>query len=153
MRLDVVAPVTGRVVAMSAVADPVFAQEIVGPGVAVIPGQEGVVRALAPVAGRIRSLHPHAFVVAAPEGPSVLIHLGLDTVSLRGRGFTLEAERDADVAAGDPVISWSPAEVRRQGLDPVVPVVILEAGALRLVGLVPAGERVEAGEPLLRLED
>lgn len=144
--LEVVAPLAGAVVGLSAVPDPVFAQELVGSGTAVEPSEEGSVAVLAPVAGNLMKVHPHAFVVLTPDGVGVLVHLGIDTVRLRGEGFTVHRSEGEDVAAGTAVVTFSPAQVRDRGLSAVCPVVVLDSPP----GAVPPepGRTVAAGEPL-----
>lgn len=145
--LSVLAPVSGVTVGLAAVPDPVFAQGMVGPGTAIDP-RPGPQEAVAPLAGRVVKLHPHAFVVQGEEGRGVLVHLGIDTVKLTGRGFwTLVAEGD-EVAARQPLIRWNPADVTGAGLSPVVPVVALDAGDSVLSR--PALGRIEQGEPLFQ---
>ncbi|MGV8967878.1 MAG: PTS sugar transporter subunit IIA [Cellulomonas sp.] len=147
--LVVLAPVSGTVRAMVDVPDPVFAEEIVGPGLAIDPTRDGVVKAIAPVAGTIFKLHPHAFVIVAPGSRGVLVHLGLDTVQLAGVGFTLHVAEGDTVAAGDVVVSWTPADVEAGGRSPICPVVALEGKQGTVTGLVTAGATVQAGDPLL----
>lgn len=128
MTATVLAPVAGTVVGLAAVPDPVFAQALVGPGTAIDPVREPGT-AVAPVDGTIAKLHPHAFVIVTSEGRGVLVHLGIDTVNLKGEGFeTLAAEGDK-VAVGDPLVRWNPAGVEARGLSPVCPVVALDAAA------------------------
>lgn len=150
MSLAVRSPVAGVVVGLDSVPDPVFSGRIVGPGVAVAPdrtsGEE--VTALAPVGGTIAKIHPHAYIITTDEGRSVLVHLGLDTVGLRGRGFTLLAGEGEAVDAGQPVITWSPAHIEEHGLNPIVPVIALD-GQESILTPVPSGQRVEAGDPLM----
>ena len=133
-------PVAGVVVALDDVPDPVFSGRIVGPGVAVIPDRAGGddVSALAPISGTVSKIHPHAYVITHDDGRSFLVHLGLDTVSLAGAGFTVHASEGAALEAGDPVISFSPDRIEAEGLSPVVPVVALDAGESDLV-LAPPG--------------
>ncbi|WP_239000918.1 PTS sugar transporter subunit IIA [Jiangella asiatica] len=126
-QLDVLAPVPGRVVALAEVPDPVFAQELVGPGLAVDPDRTGVAVAVAPVAGRMVKLHPHAFVIQTADGAGVLTHLGIDTVQLAGEGFELHVAEGDDVSAGAPVVTWNPAAVEAGGRSPVIPVIALDA--------------------------
>jgi sugar PTS system EIIA component len=137
--LVVFAPVPGRVVRMADVPDPVFAASLVGPGAAVDPIRSRH-RAVAPIGGRIVKLHPHAFVVVTQDGRGVLVHLGIDTVQLKGEGFTLLAAEGDEVAAGAPVVEWDPAAVEAGGRSPLCPVVALDAAgdALRLTA--DAGE-------------
>ena len=114
----------GRVLPLSEVPDAVFAEEMVGPGEAVEPTVE-VVTAVSPVAGRLVKLHPHAYVVLTEDGVGVLVHLGIDTVRLEGRGFTLLAAEGDTVAAGDPVVEWDPSTVE-DGMSTLVPVVVMD---------------------------
>jgi len=137
--LVVFAPVPGRVVRMADVPDPVFAASLVGPGAAVDPIRSRH-RAVAPVGGRIVKLHPHAFVVVTQDGRGVLVHLGIDTVQLKGEGFTLLAAEGDEVAAGAPVVEWDPAAVEAGGRSPLCPVVALDAAADALRLITDGGE-------------
>ncbi|MQA98575.1 MAG: PTS glucose transporter subunit IIA, partial [Streptosporangiales bacterium] len=121
-------PVAGRVVGLAAVPDPVFAQGMVGPGTAIDPVRERT-DAVSPVAGTVVKLHPHAFVVVDAEGHGVLVHLGIDTVQLKGAGFEVHVAEGDTVAAGQSLITWDPAAVEAGGRSPVCPVVALDAPA------------------------
>jgi PTS system glucose-specific IIA component len=143
----VLAPLAGRLVPLSEVPDPVFAAEMVGPGVAVDPDPDGgPVTVVSPIAGTVVKVHPHAFVVLGADGVGVLVHLGLDTVKLDGRGFEVLTEQGGTVAAGDPMVTWDVAVTIGEGLSPVVPVVAMDQPK----GLVPAPEprTVAAGDLL-----
>ncbi|ASO19925.1 PTS system N-acetylglucosamine-specific IIA component [Actinoalloteichus hoggarensis] len=133
MSVAVLAPVSGRVVPLTEVGDPVFAQSIVGPGIAVEPADEAT-EAVAPVDGVVAALHPHAFVVTSPTGVSVLVHLGIDTVRLKGEGFALHVVKGETVRAGQRLVDWSPPAVRAAGFAAVCPVIALDAApeALRM---------------------
>ncbi|OXM62454.1 PTS sugar transporter subunit IIA [Amycolatopsis vastitatis] len=146
MSLEVLSPVAGRVVPITEVPDPVFAQAMVGPGLAVQPAG-GRADAVAPVDGTIATLHPHAFVVATEDGKAVLVHLGIDTVKEKGEGFTLHVVKGEQVRAGQPIVSWDPEAVTAAGYSAIVPVVALDAAADVLSGL-DADRDVEAGAPL-----
>ena len=112
------APLAGRVVPLSDVPDPVFAGQIVGAGLAIEP-EDGATEVLvvSPVAGRVAKVHPHALAIADETGTGVLVHLGIDTVHLRGEGFTVHRAEGEDVEAGTPVVTFSPAQVRGRGLS------------------------------------
>ncbi|MBW8484544.1 PTS sugar transporter subunit IIA [Actinomadura parmotrematis] len=142
----VLSPVPGRVVGLAGVPDPVFAQAMVGPGTAVDPAR-GPGAAAAPVAGTIVKLHPHAYVVVDAEGHGVLVHLGIDTVQLKGAGFELLAAEGDRVEAGQPVVAWDPAAIEAGGRSPVCAVVALDAGADALSGVREDGD-VERGAEL-----
>ena len=148
-QIAIASPLAGVVRPLSEVPDPVFAQELVGPGLAVDPPRE-LVQVYAPVAGTIVKLHPHAFVIAG-TGVAVLVHCGIDTVQLHGEGFTLHAtERDL-VDAGALIVSFDAGLVESSGRSPMVPVVALEADPRLLIPSVESGHRVLSGDPLFRL--
>jgi glucose-specific phosphotransferase system IIA component len=121
---------------MADVPDEVFAQEMLGPGVALDPGSTGVVDVLAPVDGVLSALHPHAFVIQVPDGRAVLVHLGLDTVRLLGETFTLDCCQGDAVRAGQLVVRWDVAAAVARGKPALCPVVALQAppGAVHTAG-------------------
>lgn len=125
MTTTVIAPVAGRAVALGDVPDPVFAQGMVGYGAAIDPPRE-VVTAVAPVSGRLLKLMPHAFVVLTADNVGVLVHLGLDTVALDGEGFTTHLQQGEQVHAGQLVITFDVPAIVAKGLDPIVPVVVMD---------------------------
>jgi len=141
----VLAPVPGRAVRMEDVPDPMFAQSMVGPGAAVDPPRE-VVEAVAPISGKVLKVFPHAFVIVAAEGFGVLVHLGIDTVQLEGKGFTVHVEQGVDVTAGQLMITYDVPAVEALGRNPIVPVVALEkpADAVVLDGVFGAGGTLSA---------
>lgn len=146
MSVVVASPVAGTVMPMSEVPDPVFAEAMVGPGLAIEP-TGGRQDAVAPVDGTVVTLHPHAFVIATEDGKGVLVHLGIDTVKQKGEGFTLHVANGESVRAGQPLITWDPDAVRAAGYSPVVPVVALDARPEALSELHTASE-VATGERL-----
>jgi glucose-specific phosphotransferase system IIA component len=147
--LRIVSPLAGVVRPVSSVPDPVFADEIVGPGVAIEPQRTQTQTVVAPADGVVGALHAHAFALELPDDRSVLVHLGIDTVRLAGQGFTLHVERGVRVRAGDRLVTWSPVDVAASGLATVCPVVALQADRDLLEMLVEDGATVQAGDPLL----
>lgn len=126
MTFPVGSPVSGRVVALDQVPDPVFAQSTVGPGLAVVPSPDRA-DAVAPVTGTIAALHPHAFVVATESGRAILVHLGIDTVRLKGEGFTLHVTKGDTVEAGQPIVNWHPEAIEAAGYATICPIIALDA--------------------------
>jgi len=117
-------PVAGTVVPLSAVPDPMFAQGTMGPGVAVDPTGDTIV---APADATVASVFPtgHAIGLALDDGTELLIHVGIDTVGMKGDGFeTLVAAGDK-VAAGTPLLRFDVAKIRAAGLSPITPVIVL----------------------------
>ncbi|EWM11747.1 PTS glucose transporter subunit IIA [Kutzneria sp. 744] len=146
MSVKVLSPVKGVLAPITEVPDPVFAQAMVGPGLAVHP-ELTAGDAVSPVDGTIVTLHPHAFVVATADGAGVLVHLGIDTVKLKGEGFTLHVAKGDTVRAGQPVIGWDPKAIEDGGRSPICPIVALDATVENLVDIREFGP-VEAGDAL-----
>ena len=142
---NVLAPCPGTVMAMADVPDPVFAEEMVGPGVAIAPA-DGPTTVLSPIAGKVLKVHPHAFVVLG-DGVGVLVHLGINTVRLEGAGFEVLTTQGADVAAGDPMIRWDPSTISGPDISTVVPVVVMDAPRGSVTSEV-VGSDVVAGDLL-----
>ncbi|MCW2732867.1 MAG: system N-acetylglucosamine-specific component, Glc family [Mycobacterium sp.] len=140
----VLAPVPGRAVPLQDVPDPVFSQGMVGYGAAVEPPR-GVVEAVAPVGGTLLKLLPHAYIVMTPDNVGVLVHLGLDTVALKGEGFTAHVTQGDVVTAGQLVITYDVPAIVAKGLNPIVPVVIMDE---REAGNIVAAEAVFEGADL-----
>ena len=145
---QVVAPCPGTLVPLAAVPDPVFSSEMLGPGVAIDPAGEEIT-VVSPVAGKLVKLHPHAFVVLGDDGVGILVHLGINTVKLEGRGFDLLSQEGVQLEQGTPVVRWTPAPAEAEGMSTVVPVVAMD----RPKGSVPEPDAssVEAGDPLFEI--
>jgi glucose-specific phosphotransferase system IIA component len=142
--LVVASPLSGAVVALDLVDDPVFADRVVGEGVAVRPDRGEVI---APVTGRVEKLFPggHGIALVTAGGVEILVHIGIETVRLEGDGFTVLASEGADVEAGEPLVRVDLDRLRELGVDPVSPVVVMSDHPVRVL----ASGRVEAGDALL----
>ena len=140
----VASPFTGKVVPLEEVADDVFSQRIMGDGVAVLPSEGRVV---APIGGTVGKLFEggHGFAIETPEGLQVLVHVGLETVHLKGDGFTVKVTEGAEVAAGDEMVTVDLQRMEELGIDMVSPVVVISGQNVT----VSAAEEVGAGDPLL----
>ena len=149
--ISVASPLPGRLIPLSEVPDPVFAKGLVGGGAAVIPDDDaGVLTAVAPLDGRVIKVMPHAYIVQHASGPAVLVHVGIDTVGLKGEGFSVLAQKGDQVRAGDPMISVDVTFVRSKNLSMCSPVVVLDSKP-DAVELPASGGRVEAGGHLFNL--
>lgn len=122
------APFRGVVLPLAAVPDPVFAGEMVGPGVAVRP-EPGVHVVRAPVSGVVASLFPHACAISASDGRTIVLHLGIDTVGLKGVGFETVVSVGDVVDVGTVLLRWDTAPTLAAGLSTVSPIVALQGEA------------------------
>lgn len=145
------APVSGLVVPLAKVQDPVFSTGMVGEGLAIEPDAAGLVRVLSPLAGKIAASQPHAFAVQDESRNAVLVHLGLDTVKLNGAPYRVLAAKDRTVAALEPVAEWDVAQTLTSGLDCTVIVTALQVANPNEKVIQLADGHVEAGEPLFAI--
>lgn len=141
--LVVHAPISGRVLPLVEVPDPVFAGQMVGSGAAVEPPAGEMFDVVSPVAGKVIKLLPHAFVVVESSGRGVLTHVGIDTVKLKGEGFKLLVAQGDTIDAGAPVMRVDPTAALAAGYSMVSPVVVLDTkpdtATLVTSGTVAAG--------------
>lgn len=138
--VDLHAPFEGEVVPVDQVPDPVFAGKMVGDGFAVNPtATEGIVEVCSPVAGRLATLMKslHAFAVVTDEGLEVLVHVGIDTVELKGEGFEALAAKGDTVSAGQPIVRVDIAAVEAAGRLLVTPVVMSNKKQVADISLTP----------------
>lgn len=148
--VEILSPVAGLRQEVSDVPDPVFADGIVGPGAAIRP-QGGKQTVVAPIDGTLAKLHPHAFIIISDRGPSVLVHLGIDTVHMDGDGFTILAAEHDRVHAGDEIVAWDPEYVEQSGRSSMCAVVVLDC-PYTAHALKDYGSPVEASEPLFHID-
>lgn len=121
--LSIVSPVNGKVVLLEEVPDSVFADKILGDGIAVIP-EDG--KFVCPIDGEVVSVADslHAIGFQTEEGVEILIHIGLDTVKLDGKGFTVHVKEGDKVKKGDLVVEVDLRVLEQNGLNPITPVII-----------------------------
>ena len=141
---DIVAPVSGKVIDLSEVPDEVFAQRLAGDGVAILPTGNEIV---APADGVLTLLFNtgHAFAITLKNGVELLVHIGIDTVALNGKGFTKLVEQGIKVKAGMPIVRIDEEAVEAAGYSLITPVLITNPEIIKdLTGAV--GETAVAGE-------
>ena len=128
----------GQVVALEQVKDPVFAQKMMGDGFAVEPANGNIV---SPVSGTVSSIFPtkHALGIVTEAGLEVLVHIGLDTVSLEGKPFTVHVAEGQKVAAGDLLVTADLDAIRAAGRETSTVVVFTNAEAIKSVKLEQTG--------------
>lgn len=147
MAVTVHAPLAGSVAPLSEVDDPVFADGVMGPGAAIRPESSEV---LAPVAGHLAKLFPggHGLAIETTDGVQVLVHVGLETVHLKGEGFELIAAEGDDVEVGTPLVRVDLDHLAELEIDLITPVVVISDHPTRTV----AEARVDAGDALLEVD-
>jgi phosphocarrier protein FPr/phosphocarrier protein len=144
-RVALLAPLSGVLVPLERVPDPVFAQRTVGDGVSIDPTSSEL---LAPAGGLVTLLHrgAHALAITTDEGIEVLLHIGIETVSLKGKGFTPRVSQGDRVAAGQRLISFDADLIARSAPSLLTQVLITNReriGGMRVAtGLVEAGRSI-----------
>lgn len=136
---DIQSPLDGTVVALSDVPDPVFSRGTLGPGIAVIPSGR---TAYAPGTGVVVAAQPtgHAFGLLLDSGVEVLIHIGIDTVKLKGAGFDVHVTKGQRVSAGTPLVTFDRTVITDAGYPLITPIIILNAKKFGSVEPVASGE-------------
>ncbi|MEK4439155.1 PTS sugar transporter subunit IIA [Paenibacillus sp. FSL K6-2862] len=122
--LDIIAPIPGEVIALSQVPDPAFAGGHMGEGVAINPDEGSV---YAPFDGKIAHImdkSKHAVIIEHKSGIQVLIHVGIETVSLKGNGFTLHVKNGTKVSKGQLLLEFDIASIQAAGLSVISPVIV-----------------------------
>ena len=120
---EVVSPLAGQVKPLSQATDPVFSSGVMGQGVVIEPSQGELV---SPVNGTVTVLFPtkHAVGIVSEEGVEMLMHIGMDTVSLDGKGFEAHVEQGDKVVVGQQLISFDMDVIKKAGLVTETPVII-----------------------------
>lgn len=146
--VQLIAPLTGVLVPIEQVPDPVFARKMVGEGISIDPLNNML---MAPIAGEVINIQPsaHAITIRSAQGLEVLMHIGLDTVKMQGEGFTPKVVVGQDVNVGDELIAFDMDMVAAQALSLLTQVVITNSELIDVLtpttpGLVTAGHDVVA---------
>lgn len=144
------APLKGEAIPSSEVNDPTFAEEMLGMGMAIKPSEGKV---YAPFDGTVAMVFDtkHAVSLVSNKGTEVLIHVGLDTVMLKGEHYTTHVESGASVNKGDLLLEFDMEAIKAAGYEVVTPVVICNADDYKDV-IRTTGMAVEAGDVVMQLE-
>ena len=141
------APVTGNVLDLTTINDPVFSSLAMGKGIAIQPDSDVVV---APFNGVVESLFPtgHAIGLKSDNGAEVLIHIGIDTVKLEGKHFKPLVSQGETVEVGQPLIEFDRKAIADEGFDTVIPVVVTNTNLAKDV-LLEDNKEIEQGSHVL----
>ncbi|HEM6196727.1 TPA: PTS system trehalose-specific EIIBC component, partial [Streptococcus suis] len=146
--IELISPLTGQTQELSQATDPVFASGVMGQGVLIDPS-EGIL--VAPVDGEVSVLFPtnHAVGITATNGVELLMHIGMDTVGLEGKGFTAHVKQGDKVKAGDKLISFDIDVIKAAGLVAETPVIVTNQTDFdtQVIGNLPRA--ISQGEAIL----
>lgn len=149
--MSVKSPAEGKTIPMSEVKDPTFAQELLGPGIAVCPRKGRIV---SPIDGTVTMVFDtkHAVCVQSDEGVEIIVHAGLDTVQLKGKHYTAKKKAGDKVKAGDVLLELDLDAITKAGYDVTTPVVITNLGDCKISECF-TNKEVKEGEEVMRLEE
>ena len=144
---NIVACASGTLVDITMVEDPTFAEKMMGDGYAIAPSEGTVV---SPIDGEIAVAFPtgHAFGIKSEDGLEVLIHIGIDTVGLNGKGFTAKVQTGQKVHAGDVLVKVDLNAIQTAGLDSTI-MNIFTAGFDSTTADLPYGSSLKAGDTVI----
>lgn len=139
----------GRTIPMDEVNDQTFAQELLGPGIAIVPSNGTVV---SPIDGTIATVMDtkHAVCIQGEDGLELIVHAGLDTVELNGKYYQTYKEIGDQVKAGDVLLEFDLEEITKAGYDVTTPIVITNLGDYKITKCL-IGQQVKAGEEVIQL--
>lgn len=139
----------GRTIPMDEVNDQTFAQELLGPGIAIVPSNGTVV---SPIDGTIATVMDtkHAVCIQGEDGLELIVHAGLDTVELNGKYYQTYKEIGDQVKAGDVLLEFDLEEITKAGYDVTTPIVITNLGHYKITKCL-TGQQVKAGEEVIQL--
>ncbi len=144
------APLTGEVTPLENVPDPVFSQKMMGDGIAINPNSGEVV---SPVDGEVIQVFPtkHAVGIKAHNGAEILIHIGLETVSMDGEGFEAHVSEGSKVKAGDALVSFDIDKVIEKAKSTITPIIITNGDHMSEVKKLSVDEVTAGYSPILEV--
>lgn len=129
---DVYAPVDGQLVALESVPDAVFSQKMVGDGVAIKPIGSDFVAPIDGVVSKIFATN-HAYSIKSDKDLEVMVHIGLDTVALEGKGFERIAQEGDSVKVGDVIIKANLHLLQQEGKDTMTPIILTDSSDVKKI--------------------
>ncbi|WP_251553934.1 PTS sugar transporter subunit IIA [Neobacillus muris] len=144
---EVFSPMDGEIVSLSEVPDPVFAQKLMGDGVAIVPKSGKMV---SPVNGQVIQVFPtkHAIGIMTNNGLELLIHIGLETVELNGEGFEVLVASGSTIKIGDPLVNVDLEYVKSQNKEIITPIIITNMEKILEITPIHNGPETTRGDGL-----
>ena len=149
---EIVAPLAGTVMPLNEVEDPVFSTGVVGQGAGISPADGETIVVTAPAAGTlaVAPASGHAYGITLDNGVEVLIHVGLDTVNLEGKGFDVKVKQGDQVTAGQELVRVDRKTIEDAGYSLTTPVLITNTDKFASVEVIAEGE-ISPNAPLIRV--
>lgn len=143
--ISVVSPIAGRVIDLQEVPDPVFSSGVMGEGAGIVPADGTVV---APITGDVvvATDTGHAFGIKSDDDVEILVHVGIDTVTMKGDGFTAAVVKGQRVQAGDVLVHVDLERIKAAGYSPITVLLVTNAASYTAVTSTRTGQDVQAGQ-------
>ena len=150
-RKEIKSPIAGKVIELSKIHDPVFSSGAMGNGVAIEPSDNKV---YSPFNGTVQFIADtkHAIGLVSDDGIEVLIHVGMDTVKMNGRGFNVKTALNSKVKEGDLLLEFDIKEIEKEGYPTVTPVIITNSDSYHQ-SLLAVDMDVDNGKPIINLKE
>ncbi len=148
-KISILAPCSGELIELKNVKDPVFAEEMMGPGMAIEPSEGSMI---APLSGiyTVVATTGHAFGITSEEGLQVLVHIGIDTVDLKGNGFVVYRKQDGHAECREEVITADLKTIIKAGLECTVPVILTDTSKVESIKYRKIGPIIQ-GDWIMRV--
>lgn len=142
----VCSPLIGKVISITKVNDEMFAKKMLGDGIAIIPEGKEI---YSPISGIVTMVYEtkHAIGLKTESGENILIHIGIDTVDLKGKPFKTKVKVGDQVKQGDILTTVDWKYIRRRGKDTVVPIVVME----KEINIVREEGNIKVGDPIFEI--
>lgn len=142
-------PFKGKVIPIESLKDKTFAEKVMGDGIAIIPSEGKI---YAPISGTISALldTKHAYGITSTNGFELLVHIGQDTVNLKGEGFVTSAKEGDQIEKGQLLGTFDIAFIEEHGYSIATPVILITGGDFKIIEKAKEGP-INVGEPLLKV--
>lgn len=148
--VEIVSPVKGKLISIKEVPDVTFSEEMVGKGMAIIPEENEI---YSPVEGKITTVFitGHAVGITTKEGIDLLIHIGMDTVNLKGEGFEVKVKDGKHIKPGDLLLVVDFDKLKEKGYSLETPVIICNPDQFKKITCINPGN-VEKGDVIMKVQ-
>ncbi len=148
-KITIYAPTDGKVIDLSEVPDEAFSKRMVGDGCAIDPSGTEI---CSPVDGKLENVFPtkHAILLESKEGLEIIVHFGVDTVKLNGKGFT-QLRDEGNVKVGDKMVAYNLSEIKDKVPSIKTPILINNMEFVQEIKVLNLGKNVKIGDPIMEV--
>ena len=147
--VTIYSPINGKVIELKEVPDEAFAQKMVGDGCAIEPDKGSI---CSPIEGQLMNIFPtnHAIIFETIDGLEMIVHFGIDTVKLDGKGFQ-KLREPGPIKVGDEIVKYNLDEIKDNVLSTISPIIINNMEKVEKIEVLSLGKIVKIGEPIMKV--